>query len=73
MHEAIQLFSYNTNDSPKAVPSCVVTVTVYSFEAGRLALRKTITDVVSSDTLHVLKWIDVNSNHYRHEEKVSKE
>ena len=48
----LQLFSYNTNNSPIAVPSCVVTAMVYSLEAGRLALRKTITDVVSSDTLY---------------------
>ena len=72
MHEAIQLFSYNTNDSPKAVPSCVFTVTVYSFEAGRLALRKTITDVVSSDTLYsngLMLTVITTDN----EEKVSKE
>ena len=72
MHEAIQLFSYNTNDSPKAVPSCVVTVTVYSFEAGRLALRKTVTDVVSSDTLYsngLMLTVITTDN----EEKVSKE
>ena len=37
---------------PIAVPSCVVTVTEYSFETGLLALRKTMADPLFSDTLY---------------------
>ena len=46
------LLEAHTRDSPIAVPSCVVTVTKYSLETGRLALRRTIADPLSSDTLH---------------------
>ena len=38
--------------SRTAVPSSVVTVTLYSSEAGRVALRMTMTDVLFSDTLY---------------------
>ena len=38
--------------SRTAVPSSVVTVTLYSSEAGKVALRMKMTDVLSSDTLY---------------------
>ena len=46
------LLEAHTRHSPIAVPSCVVTVTEYALEAGPLALRKTLTDPLSSDTLY---------------------
>lgn len=41
-----------THHLPVAVPSCVVTVTLYANEAGELALRKTMADALFSDTLY---------------------
>ena len=38
--------------SRTAVPSSVVTVILYSSEAGRVALRMTMTDALFSDTLY---------------------
>ena len=48
----MRLLLAHTCHSPVAVPSCVVTVTEYALEAGLLALRKTLTDPLSSDTLY---------------------
>ena len=42
----------HTGHLPVAVPSCVVTVMEYSYEIGLLALRKTMADPLSSDTLY---------------------
>ena len=46
------VYTQNTYHSQIAVPSSVVTVTLYASEAGTVALRKTMTDVLSSDTLY---------------------
>ena len=46
------LLEAHTCHSPIAVPSCVVTVTEYALEAGPLALRKTLTGPLPSDTLY---------------------
>ena len=48
----MRLLLAHTCHSPVAVPSCVVTVTEYALEAGPLALRKTLTGPLSSDTLY---------------------
>ena len=54
VHVATALYIYTeiTHYSRIAVPSSVVTVTLYPSEAGKVALRKTMTDVLSSDTLY---------------------
>ena len=66
------LLEAHTHHSPVAVPSSVVTVTEYSLDTGLLALRKTTTDPLPSDTLHTtgskLTVISTQS-----EEKASKE
>ena len=66
------LLEEHTHHSPIAVPSCVVTVTEYSLEAGLLALRKTMADPLSSDTLYTSgsKSIVIATEN---EEKASKE
>ena len=46
------LLEAHTCHSPIAVPSCVVTVTEHALEAGPLALRKTLTGPLPSDTLY---------------------
>ena len=45
------LLEAHTHHSPMAVPFCVVTVTEYSLETGLLALRRTMANPQSSDTL----------------------
>ena len=46
------LLEAHTCHSPMAVPACVVTVTEYSLENGLLALRSTMADAQSSETLY---------------------
>ena len=66
------LLEAHTRHSPVAVPSCVVTVTEYALEAGLLALRKTLTGPLSSDTLYTTgsKSIVISTEN---EEKASKQ
>ena len=51
-YSCVYIYTEITHYSRIAVPSSVVTVTLYPSEAGKVALRKTMTDVLSSDTLY---------------------